>query len=188
MSTDCWLTTNLSYYVHRASFKINYPIHLVSLSVPTYSVTIKIKENYLLKYNFIATEIAKTSLLKHFILSHDIAQSKHIWRHIINLFSSKNKHLETGNQDTLLVPPCGNISHPLCLLLSLFSPYSKHHATTKKSLLCDYTNTMLAVNAIFMTCNLAHRWVCIKWQFFKLSDHIKSSLQSQRPGWSSILV
>jgi len=78
MSTDCWLTTNLSYYVHRASFKINYPIHLVSLSVPTYSVTIKIKENYLLKYNFIATEIAKTSLLKHFILSHDIAQSKHI--------------------------------------------------------------------------------------------------------------
>jgi len=79
-------------------FKISYPIHLVSLSVPTYSVTIKIKANYLLKYNLIATEIAETSLLKHFILSHDIAQSKHLWRHIINLFSSKNKHLETGTK------------------------------------------------------------------------------------------
>jgi len=39
-------------------FKISYPIHLVSLSVPTYSVIIKIKANYLLKYNFIATETA----------------------------------------------------------------------------------------------------------------------------------
>jgi hypothetical protein len=44
-------------------FKISYPIHLVSLSVPTYSVTIKIKANYLPKYNFIATEMAETSLL-----------------------------------------------------------------------------------------------------------------------------
>jgi hypothetical protein len=83
-------------------FKISYPIHLVSLSVPTYSVTIKIKANYLLKYNFIATEIAETSLLKHFILSHDIAQSKHLWRHIINLFFSKNKHLETGTKTHFL--------------------------------------------------------------------------------------
>jgi len=118
-------------------FKISYPIHLVSLSIPTYSVTIKNKANYILKYNFIATETAKTSLLKHFILFHDIAQKNTFVRHIISLFSSKNKHLETGNQDTLLVPHCGNIPYPLCLLLSRFSPYSKHHAKKKYKVFHD---------------------------------------------------
>jgi len=110
-------------------FKINYPIHLISLSVQTYSVTIKIKENYLLKYNFIATEIAETSLLKHFILSHDIAQSKHIWRHIINLFSSKNKHLETGNQDT----SCSTLwQHITSIMLAPVTVFSKLKAPCKK--------------------------------------------------------
>jgi len=42
-------------------FKISYPIHLVSLSIPTYYVTIKIKANYILKYNFIIKTLHSVS-------------------------------------------------------------------------------------------------------------------------------
>ena len=92
-------------------FKISCHIYLISLKVQTHFVIIKIKANYVTKYDFIMIEMAETSLLKHFILFHDKAQSEHISRQIRNLFSSKNKHLETGNQDTLLAPHFGNLSH-----------------------------------------------------------------------------
>lgn len=111
-------------------FKISYHLHLISSSVSTYFVIIKIRANYLPKHDFTATEMAEPSWLKHFILSHDTAQSKHIWRHIINFLSSKNKHLETGPEHTLLVLHCGNLSHPSCLHQPQFSSYSKHR--TKK--------------------------------------------------------